>query len=128
MSVDSRNDSGTAELVRSVGEINRMPKVRFLPMDIEVEVPEGTAVLDAALNNNIQIDHNCGGNCACSTCHIIVEKGFETLNTISEDETDMLDEAEGLTDHSRLACQCKIKSDLVVKIPPKESTWENDTF
>ena len=128
MSVDLRNDSGTAELVRSVGEINRMPKVRFLPMDIEVEVPEGTAVLDAALNNNIQIDHNCGGNCACSTCHIIVEKGFETLNSISEDETDMLDEAEGLTDHSRLACQCKIKSDVVVNIPPKESTWENDTF
>ncbi|MBK7140691.1 MAG: 2Fe-2S iron-sulfur cluster binding domain-containing protein [bacterium] len=105
-----------------------MPKVRFLPMDIEVEVPEGTAVLDAALNNNIQIDHNCGGNCACSTCHIIIEKGFDTLNPVSEDETDMLDEAEGLTDHSRLACQCKVKSDLIVRIPPKESTWDNDTF
>jgi 2Fe-2S ferredoxin len=105
-----------------------MPKVRFLPMDIEVEVPEGTAVLDAALNNNIQIDHNCGGNCACSTCHIIIEKGFDTLNPVSEDETDMLDEAEGLTDRSRLACQCKVKSDLIVKIPPKESTWDNDTF
>lgn len=128
MSVDSQYTSGTAELVRSGGKIIRMPKVRFLPMDIEVEVPEGTAVLDAALNNNIQIDHNCGGNCACSTCHIIVEKGFETLNPISEDETDMLDEAEGLTEHSRLACQCKIKSDLLVKIPPKEATWENDTF
>jgi 2Fe-2S ferredoxin len=128
MSVDSQYTSGTAELVRSEGKIIRMPKVRFLPMDIEVEVPEGTAVLDAALNNNIQIDHNCGGNCACSTCHIIVEKGFETLNPISEDETDMLDEAEGLTEHSRLACQCKIKSDLVVKIPPKEASWENDTF
>jgi 2Fe-2S ferredoxin len=128
MTVDSPNRSGMAELVKSGREIYRMPKVRFLPMDIEVEVAEGTAVLDAALNNNIQIDHNCGGNCACSTCHIIVEKGFETLNTISEDETDMLDEAEGLTEQSRLACQCKIRSDLVVKIPPKDSTWENDTF
>ncbi|MCM2271299.1 MAG: 2Fe-2S iron-sulfur cluster-binding protein [candidate division Zixibacteria bacterium] len=105
-----------------------MPKIRFLPMDIEVEVPEGTAVLDAALNNNIQIDHNCGGNCACSTCHIIIEQGFETLNSMSEDEKDMLDEAEGLTDHSRLACQCKVKTDLIVRIPPKESTWDNDTF
>lgn len=124
----SGNSSTPVELVESVGEVSRMPKVRFLPMDIEVEVPEGTAVLDAALNNNIQIDHNCGGNCACSTCHIIIEKGFETLNPVSEDEMDMLDEAEGLTDHSRLACQCKIKSDMIVKIPPKESSWENDTF
>lgn len=124
----SGNSATPIELVESVGEVSRMPKVRFLPMDIEVEVPEGTAVLDAALNNNIQIDHNCGGNCACSTCHIIIEKGFDTLNPVTEDEMDMLDEAEGLTDHSRLACQCKIKSDLIVKIPPKESTWENDTF
>lgn len=128
MTVETGNRSSMVGLVDSVGEVSRMPKVRFLPMDIEVEVPEGTAVLDAALNNNIQIDHNCGGNCACSTCHIIIEKGFDTLNPVSEDETDMLDEAEGLTDHSRLACQCKVKSDLIVKIPPKESTWDNDTF
>ena len=127
MSVDAPNNA-TVEVRRSSGETKRMPKVRFLPMDIEVEVPEGTAVLDAALNNNIQIDHNCGGNCACSTCHIVIEQGFETLNSMSEDEMDMLDEAEGLTDHSRLACQCKIKTDLIVRIPPKESTWDNDTF
>ncbi len=105
-----------------------MPKVRFLPMDVEVDVPTGTAVLDAALDNNINIDHNCGGNCACSTCHVVIEKGFETINPPSEDELDMLDEAEGLTDTSRLACQCQIKSDLIVRIPPKESTWDNDTF
>lgn len=105
-----------------------MPKVRFLPMDIEVEVKPGTIILDAALDNNINLDHNCGGNCACSTCHVVIEQGFETLGERSEDEIDMLDEAEGLTEHSRLACQCHIKSDLVVRIPPKESSWENDTF
>lgn len=105
-----------------------MPKVLFLPANIEVEVPAGTAILDAALNNNIPLDHNCGGNCACSTCHVIIEKGYETLNEKSEDEMDMLDEAEHLTDHSRLACQCQIKKDLTVRIPPKESTWDNDTF
>jgi 2Fe-2S ferredoxin len=105
-----------------------MPKIRFLPMEVEVEVSEGTPVLDAALDNNIQIDHNCGGNCACSTCHIIVEEGFETLNKMSEDEQDMLDEAEGLTERSRLACQCETKANLVVRIPPKESDWENEPF
>lgn len=106
-----------------------MPKVKFLPLDIEVDVPEGTAVLDAALDNNIQIDHNCGGNCACSTCHIVVEQGFETLNQMTEDEQDMLDEAEGLTETSRLACQCQIKSDLIVRIPEKDGPkWDDDTF
>jgi len=52
-----------------------MPKILFKPNDVEVEVPQGTPVLDAALDNNIKINHNCGGNCACSTCHIIVESG-----------------------------------------------------
>lgn len=106
-----------------------MPKIRFLPIDKEVEVPEGTAVLDAALDNDIRIDHNCGGNCACSTCHIIINEGFETLGEMSEDEEDMLDEAEGLTDTSRLACQARVTADLVVTIPEKEPLWdEEDTF
>lgn len=105
-----------------------MPKILFLPQNIEVTVDEGTAILDAALDNNILIDHNCGGNCACSTCHVIVEKGFETLEEKSEDEIDMLDEAEGLTESSRLACQAKVTQDIVVKIPDKESTWNDDTF
>jgi len=103
-----------------------MPKIKFLPADIEVDVPEGTTILDAALDNNIKIDHNCGGNCACSTCHIIIEEGFKTLNEITEDEEDMLDEAEGLTETSRLACQCKVKSSLVVTIPKKESIWDGE--
>jgi 2Fe-2S ferredoxin len=109
-------------------DLMEMPKVRFLPLDIEVEVKEGTPVLDAALDNNISIDHNCGGNCACSTCHIIVEKGFETLGKMSEDEEDMLDEAEGLTATSRLACQAKVTQDLVVRIPEKGSDWDDDEF
>jgi len=105
-----------------------MPKIRFLPMEVEVEVAAGTPILDAALDNNIQLDHNCGGNCACSTCHVIVEEGFESLKEMSEDEQDMLDEAEGLTEKSRLACQCETKADLVVRIPPKGSNWENEPF
>jgi len=109
-------------------EIDDMPKVRFMPMDVEVEVEEGTAILDAALDNNIRIDHNCGGNCACSTCHVIIEKGFDELAERSEDEIDMLDEAEGLTETSRLACQAKITRDLIVRVPDKESTWDDDTF
>ena len=105
-----------------------MVKVTFPELNKEIEVPEGTILLDAALDNNIQIDHNCGGNCACSTCHVIIDEGFDSLNEITEDEEDMLDEAENLTDTSRLACQCKITQPLVVRIPPKESDWDDDTF
>lgn len=105
-----------------------MPKVLFLPNNIEVEVKEGTAILDAALDNNILINHNCGGNCACSTCHVILDKGFDGLNEMSEDEEDMLDEAEGLTKTSRLACQAKVTSDLVVKIPEADLSWDDDEF
>jgi 2Fe-2S ferredoxin len=104
----------------------QMPRIKFLPSGTEVEVTQGKILLDAALDNNVKINHNCGGNCACSTCHIIVEQGYETLNEKSEDEADMLDEVENLTDTSRLACQCKVKSDLVVRIPEKDSLSDED--
>jgi len=90
-----------------------MPKILFKPNDVEVEVPQGTPVLDAALDNNIKINHNCGGNCACSTCHIIVESGYEALN-------------ENLSETSRLACQVKAKSDIVIRIPETVDDFEDD--
>ena len=110
------------------GEGLVIPKVTFLPDGMVVEAKEGTTILDAALDNNIRMDHNCGGNCACSTCHTIIEEGIESLGDMSEDEEDMLDEAENLTDNSRLACQCRIKENLVVRIPPRESVWDDDEF
>jgi 2Fe-2S ferredoxin len=103
-----------------------MPKVLFVPNDVEVEVPEGTAVLDAALDNNVKINHNCGGNCACSTCHIVVESGYESLDEMSEDETDMLDEVENRAETSRLACQVKAKTDMMVRIPETIDDLKDD--
>ena len=116
--------SPQTELRKAEGDT--MPKVKFLPADVEVEGPEGKTILDLALDNNIKIDHNCGGNCACSTCHVIVEEGAETLNEKSEDEEDMLDEVEELHEHSRLACQCKVVADLVVRIPPKPDPLDDE--
>jgi len=98
-----------------------MPRIRFVPLEREILVESGMTLLDAALDNDIWIDHNCGGNCACSTCHVIIEEGFDSLNEMSEDELDMLDEVENLTETSRLACQCRVSSDLVVRIP--EQDW-----
>ena len=104
-------------------------RIRFLPMDTTVEVDSDAleqprdgelgSILQAALDNGIEMDHACGGVCACSTCHVIVKEGFDTLPEASDDEEDMLDNAPGLTLQSRLACQAVPDGsrDLVVEIP-----------
>ena len=102
-------------------------KVTFLPQNITVEVdPEKFplqedglpgSILDIALGNNIPLQHNCGGKCACTTCHVIVKEGAENLSKMEEDEEDRLDTAEGLTLHSRLGCQSVVSGDVVVEIP-----------
>ncbi len=92
-------------------------RVTFLPANLTVEVEEGTSILDAALNHAIDLEHNCGGNCACSTCHVIVQQGMEHLSEQTEEEEDQLDDADGLTKQSRLGCQAKISGPVVVVIP-----------
>jgi 2Fe-2S ferredoxin len=92
-------------------------RVTFLPADITVEVDDGTSILDAALTHHIDLEHNCGGNCACSTCHVIVQAGMEYLTERSEEEEDQLEDADGLTKTSRLGCQAKISGPIVVLIP-----------
>ncbi|MAF67608.1 MAG: ferredoxin [Planctomycetes bacterium] len=77
------------------------------------------SVLEIGLAHDVEIDHACGGVCACSTCHVIVESGGESFNPASEDEEDMLDNAPGVSPTSRLACQAVPdgSSDVVVSIP-----------
>jgi len=107
----------------------RRYRVTFLPLEHTVEVdpaalPYGEhglpgSILDIALHHGIPIEHACGGVCACATCHVIVETGYESCNEASEAEEDRLDEAYGLTPRSRLACQCVPDGsmDVVVRIP-----------
>lgn len=94
-------------------------KVFFKPENRTIEAEVGTTILDAALDADIDINYDCGGNGACSTCHIIVEEGMATLNGKTDDELDLLEDAEGVTESSRLACQCQIGGDLVLVIPPE---------
>lgn len=77
------------------------------------------SILDICMAHGIELDHACGGVCACSTCHVIVRQGLSTCNAATEDEEDQLDEAYGLTAQSRLGCQCvpNGSSDVVVEIP-----------
>lgn len=79
----------------------------------EFEVPVGTTVLEAAHNNNIELEGACEGSLACSTCHVVVGKDYyEKLSEPSEDEEDMLDLAFGLTPTSRLGCQITMTKEL----------------
>ncbi|WP_416305400.1 ISC system 2Fe-2S type ferredoxin [Neptunicella sp. SCSIO 80796] len=101
-----------------------MPQIIFLPHNelcpdgAVLDVEEGTTVLDAALKNGIDIEHACEKSCACTTCHVIVREGFDSLEESDELEDDMLDKAWGLEPESRLGCQAAIKDEnLVVEIP-----------
>jgi len=93
-------------------------KVTFLPVNRTVEVEPGTTILEAALENGIELEHNCGGFCACTTCHVIVKEGEENLSEMEDCEEDRLSMAEGLTMHSRLGCQAIVENgDVTVEIP-----------
>lgn len=77
------------------------------------------SVLDIAMGNGVDLEHVCGGVCACSTCHVIVKKGLETCNEGTDDEFDQLEEAPVTTLQSRLGCQCVPNgtTDVVIEIP-----------
>jgi len=84
---------------------------------VVVEARKGDTILDAALDNNISLHHNCGAVCACSTCHVYINQGMETLGEISDKEEDFIDRAVMPKINSRLACQCIVVADLMVTIP-----------
>tara|TARA_B100002019_G_scaffold109476_1_gene94111 strand:+ start:3353 stop:3691 length:339 start_codon:yes stop_codon:yes gene_type:complete len=101
-----------------------MPKITFMPNEelcpngMEVEAIEGQTICDVALKNGIKIEHACEKSCACTTCHVYIRQGIETIDESSENEDDMLDKAWGLEPDSRLSCQAKIREDdLVIEIP-----------
>lgn len=86
----------------------------------KIEGEEGYSILEAILLNNIHLNHNCGGVCACTTCHIYVEKGDDLIEEISDKEEDYIDRAINPRLESRLACQCLIiadEGDINVVIP-----------
>lgn len=101
-----------------------MVKIKFFahedicPNGMEVEAESGESILEVALRNGIEIDHACEMSCACSTCHCIVRKGFDSLEASSEQEEDMLDKAWGVEPHSRLSCQALVTDeDLEIEVP-----------
>jgi len=98
--------------------IKILAHTEFCPQGASLNVPTGTSICEALLDNGIATEHACDMSCACTTCHVIVREGYASLNPAEEDEDDLLDRAWGLEPQSRLACQAIVgRQDLVVEIP-----------
>ncbi len=91
----------------------------LLPITLQ-NVQDGQSLLEVALKNEIELHHNCGGVCACSTCHLYIEKGEELVEELSDREEDFIDRAVNPRLNSRLGCQCVLNEgsgQIVVTLP-----------
>ena len=99
-------------------EIVILPHHEMCPDGAVVEAEVGESICEALLRNDIDIEHACEMSCACTTCHVIVREGFESLSEADELEEDYLDKAWGLEPESRLSCQAQVgNTSLVIEIP-----------
>jgi 2Fe-2S ferredoxin len=110
-----------------------MPKIRVLPhatlapQGAEFQAKPGVSICDTLLANHIDIEHACEKSCACTTCHVILREGFNSLEPAEEKEEDLLDKAWGLEATSRLSCQAKVaEEDLTLEIPKYTINYERE--
>ena len=90
----------------------------YCPNGVEIFAPAGIFICEALLDNKINIEHACDMSCACTTCHVVVREGINSLNEAEEEEEDLLDRAWGLEPQSRLSCQAILaQTDVTVEIP-----------
>ena len=98
--------------------IQVLPHPDYCPQGARISAPSGTSICEALLDNHIEIEHACDMSCACTTCHVLVRQGYDSLNEPDENEEDLLDRAWGLEPQSRLSCQAIVaQQDLTVEIP-----------
>jgi len=98
--------------------IKILPHAEYCPLGDQVDAPSGTSICEALLENGIAIEHACEMSCACTTCHVIVREGFDSLGEMDESEEDLLDRAWGLEPTSRLSCQAIVSNrDVTIEIP-----------
>jgi 2Fe-2S ferredoxin len=95
-----------------------LPHEEICPEGAVIEAESGVSICDSLLAHDIHIEHACEKSCACTTCHVYIREGFDTLAESDENEDDYLDKAWGLDPDSRLSCQAIVaKDDLVIEIP-----------
>ena len=95
-----------------------LPHETLCPQGAELDATPGMSICDTLLANGIEIEHACEKSCACTTCHVIVRDGYESIDAPTEKEDDLLDKAWGLELTSRLSCQARMKEkDVTIEIP-----------
>ena len=104
-----------------------LPHETLCPEGAEIEATPGVSICDTLLDHHIEIEHACEKSCACTTCHVVVRKGYESLAEAEEKEEDLLDKAWGLEATSRLSCQAKVGAeDLTIEIPKYTINYERE--
>lgn len=98
-----------------------LPHPELAPEGASFDAPQKTSICDALLSHGVEIEHACGKVGACTTCHVVVSQGFDSLNAMDENEEDMLDQAWGLQPLSRLSCQALLGHEAVVIEIPRYS-------
>lgn len=98
--------------------IKILPHHEYCPEGKEIIAPAGTSLCEAMLENDVDMEHACEMVCACTTCHVVVKEGYDSLSEPEENEEDMLDRAWGLEPTSRLSCQAILgQHDVTIEIP-----------
>lgn len=104
-----------------------LPHAALCPQGAEIDAVPGESICDALLENGVDIEHACEKSCACTTCHVIVREGFDSLDPPQEKEEDLLDKAWGLEPSSRLSCQARVREgDLTIEIPKYTINYERE--
>ena len=110
-----------------MSKIKVLPHATLCPQGAEIEAEEGKSICDTLLEHHIDIEHACEKSCACTTCHVILRAGYESLEAAEEKEEDLLDKAWGLEATSRLSCQARIAdADLIIEIPKYTINYERE--
>jgi 2Fe-2S ferredoxin len=108
-------------------KITVLPHATLCPEGAEINAKPGVSICDTLLDNHVDIEHACEKQAACTTCHVILRQGFDSLEEAAEKEEDMLDKAWGLEATSRLSCQAKVADeDLVIEIPKYTINYERE--
>jgi 2Fe-2S ferredoxin len=107
--------------------IKVLPHAALCPQGAEIEAKPGASICDTLLEHHIDIEHACEKSCACTTCHVVVREGFDSLEPAEDKEEDLLDKAWGLEATSRLSCQARVPDrDLIIEIPKYTINYERE--
>ena len=108
-------------------KLSVLPHASLCPAGAQIEAQAGETLCNILLAHSIEIEHACEKSCACTTCHVVLREGFDSLEPAEEKEEDLLDKAWGLEATSRLSCQARMtEADLVIEIPKYTINYERE--